>query len=490
MVFNSIEFIIFFLSIYIIYWSIYSKYKVQNVLLLVGSYFFYAWWDWRFLGLLVGSSIFTFISGKIISSLSSELKKKIALYIGVSVLIGILSLFKYFSFFALPLSKALFKLGFNTSLHTMKVLLPLGLSFYSFRLISYLIDIYKNKIEPTKGIIPFLSYVSFFPSLISGPIDRASSLIPQFERERKFDYALSVDGFKQILWGLFKKIVIADSCAIYTNQLFGNYTSYSGTTLILAAFLYTIQIYADFSGYSDMAIGIGKLLGFKITKNFDFPLFSQNIAEFWRKWHISLTSWLTEYLFTPLSIAFRDFGKFGLILAILINFTIIGAWHGASWTFVLFGFVHGCYFIPLIIKGTMNKKLKLAKDRTLPTFRELFNIMMTFSLVMLTFIIFRCSKLVDVFNYFKKIGSGLISINSYGDTMKYGYSKIGFTLPIFILVMIIIEWVGRNWEYGIAKLYFEGSVKKRWAFYYFLIFIIISCLIFSRQEKEFIYFQF
>ena len=253
----------------------------------------------------------------------------------------------------------------------------LGISFFTFRTLSYLLDIDKGKIKAEKNWVVFFAYVSFFPSILSGPIDRAKNLIPQLEKKRAFDYNQAIDGLRQILWGLFKKIVIADNCAPFVNQIFNNYQSYPSSSLLLGAFFYAIQIYADFSGYSDMAIGISRLMGFNITKNFDFPFFAQNIAEYWRKWHMSLTSWLTDYVFTPLSIAFRDYGKWGLTFAIIINFTIIGIWHGPNWTYVLFGFLHGCYFIPLILRGTMNKKNKIAKGKLFPSFRELINMLAT-----------------------------------------------------------------------------------------------------------------
>ena len=374
-------------------------------------------------------------------------------------------------------------LNMNFNLKTLSIIVPLGISFFTFRTISYLLDIDKGKIEASKDWIVFFNYVSFFPSVLSGPIDKAKMFVPQLEKKREYNFNQSADGFRQILWGLFKKVVIADNCSILTNSIFEDYHSLPASSLLLGAFLYAIQIYADFSGYSDMAIGISKLLGFNITKNFDFPFFSQNIAEFWRKWHISLTSWLTEYVFTPLSISFRDYGKFGLILAIIINFTICGIWHGANWTYVLFGFLHGIYFIPLILKGTMNKKKKIAKDKLLPSFKEFINIVSTFTLVMLTMVIFRSETIEKAFEYYR----GLFSTSLFSIPILHLKNNfLGITL-LFICILFCIEWSSREQQYGIEKLFSGKPRIFRWIFYYFIVTIIF---IFAATNQQFIYFQF
>jgi D-alanyl-lipoteichoic acid acyltransferase DltB (MBOAT superfamily) len=438
---------------------------------------FYAWSDWRFLSYLIGISALNYLLGIYIDKTSNPGHKRLLLYIGVLQGIGGLVFFKYFNFFISSFNDAFHLMGINLELKLLKIIIPLGISFFTFRTISYLLDINKGKIRPSTDWLVFFTYVAFFPSLLSGPIDRANNLIPQLERKRVWDSVQVVDGLNQILWGFFKKVVIADNCATYTSQIFHNYQSLPASSLLLGAFLYTIQIYADFSGYTDMAIGIAHLIGLNITKNFNFPFFAQNIAEYWRKWHISLTSWLTEYVFTPLSISFRDYGTLGLIVAIIVNFTICGIWHGANWTYVLFGFLHGCYFIPLILRGTMNRKKKIGNNKHLPSFREFGNMLGTFTLVMLTLVIFRSDTIGQAYHY-------LISL----------FSLSLFTVPalhlnplLFIFVMFLVEWLQRDKEYGL-----QIADIKRPAFklmiYYSLLFTIMVWGNFG--VKEFIYAQF
>jgi alginate O-acetyltransferase complex protein AlgI len=479
MIFNSLIFLVFFVVLFLLYWIVLDKkLKYQNLLILSGSYFFYAWADWRFLFFLIAVSVLNFILGIQIEKSTSDKRKKILLYIGLIQGIGGLAFFKYYNFFVTSIKDAFSGLNIQLDIPTLHILIPLGISFFSFRTISYLLDIEKGKIEASKDWIVFFAYVAFFPSLLSGPIDKSRTFIPQLEKQKVFDYNQIVDGFRQILWGLFKKVVIADTCAEYTNIIFNNSDNYSGSTLFLGAFFYSFQMYSDFSGYSDMAIGVSRLMGFNITKNFDFPFFAQNIADYWRKWHISLTIWLTEYVFTPLSIAFRDYGNFGLVLAIVINFVICGIWHGANWTYVLFGLLHGLYFIPLILNGTMNKKKKIEKGKLIPTFREVFNMLKTFLLVTLTFIVFRAKDLHQVGAYFSGI-----------------FSKSFFSVPeikpphvfILILVFMTIEWFGKDNNYAIEKFALNKNVVLRWSFYFLL---IIFIFLFSGNEQEFIYFKF
>ena len=478
MIFNSFPFLIFFTAFFFAYWLCSSNLKLQNALLLAGSYFFYAWADWRFLSYMVAISLFNFMLGIYIARSPSEKIRKWLLNLGLFQGIGALAFFKYYNFFIGSFNDLFRSMHLGMSLMTLNLLIPVGISFFTFRVISYLLDIEKRKIEATKDWIVFFNYVAFFPAVLSGPIDKAKTFIPQVEKKRSFDYVLAVDGMRQILWGLFKKIVIANNCGVTTDLIFGNYQNLSSSTLLLGTFLYTIQIYADFSGYSDMAIGFSKLIGFRITKNFEFPFFAQNIADFWRRWHISLTAWLTEYVFTPLSIAFRDYNKAGLIFAIIINFTIIGIWHGANWTYVLFGFLHGCYFIPLILKGTMNKKKKFDPSNTFPTRTELFNMLSTFVLVMFTFIIFRSATITDAFQYF--IGIFTKSILSRPDQLQFPLlGLIGFLLAV--------EWIARNKEHALSNFAFQWKKPLRFAFYFLL---LTAIFLFSSKEQEFIYFKF
>ena len=478
MTFSSIHFGIFFSVFFLLYWFVFSRnLKIQNLLLLLGSYIFYAWWDWRFLSLLIGSSLLNYFLGIYIEKAPNERQKKIFLMLGFLQGFGGLILFKYYDFFITSFVDAFSIFNVTLNIHTLNLILPLGISFYTFRTMSYLLDIDKGKIKPTADWIVFFSYVSFFPSLISGPIDRAKTLIPQLENKRTFDYNQATDGMRQILWGLFKKIVVADNCVNGIYEIFDNYLTLPASSLLLGAFLYTIQVYADFSGYSDMAIGLSRLIGFNITRNFNFPFFSQNIAEYWRSWHISLTTWMTEYVFTPLSFTFRSYGSVGIILAIIINFVAVGIWHGANWTFVLFGFLHGCYFIPLILRGTINIKRMVAKDKLFPSLVELRNILGTFALVVLTSIIFRAESISQAFSYLSR----LISLSLFTGTYIYPRQLV------IIALFLIIEWLGREQQYAIANLGLRWPRPVRWASYYVAIMLMF---VIGGKQRQFIYFQF
>jgi D-alanyl-lipoteichoic acid acyltransferase DltB (MBOAT superfamily) len=485
MIFNSISFVIFYLFFFFLYWVIFkNNLKFQNLLLLAGSYVFYGWADWRFLSLLIAVSALNFYLGIAIEKATNLKYKRLLLYIGIIQGIGGLAYFKYFNFFIVSFNAFLQSLSIHLSFQTLHIIVPLGISFFTFRTLSYLLDIDKGKIKPTKDWVVFFNYVSFFPSLLSGPIDKAITFIPQLEKKRVFEYDEAKDGLRQILWGLFKKVVIADNCAPVTSALFDNYHALPASSLLLGAFLYSIQVYADFSGYSDMAIGFARIIGFNVTRNFNFPYFAQNIAEFWRKWHMSLTSWVTEYVFTPLSISFRNYGNAGLILAILINLTIVGIWHGAKWTNVLYGFIHGCYFIPLILRGTMNKTKKTAIDKLLPSFREFINMLGTFSLVMLTFILFKSDTIGQAIQYYSSFFSlTLFSI----PVIPSENLNTAITTLVFIFIMILMEWFGREQQYAIARMGFTWPKAARWAVYYA---IVLAVFYFTGNAQQFIYFQF
>jgi alginate O-acetyltransferase complex protein AlgI len=484
MVFSSIPFAIFFTLFFLLYWlACFRSLKVQNFLLLIGSYVFYAWGDWRFLPLLICNSALYYLLGMAVKRTHNEKTKLWFLLTGLALGLGGLIFFKYTIFLLQFVSDIVSTFGFTLKAGTHHFILPLGISFFTFRNLSYLIDVYKGKVVPTKDWVVFFSYVAFFPSLIAGPIDKSKTLMPQLENKRVFDYVQASDGMRQIVWGLFKKIVIADNCATFTDEIFGSYQELPASSLLLGAFFYTIQIYADFSGYSDMAIGFSRLLGFKITKNFDYPLFSQNIAEFWRKWHISLTSWLTEYLFTPLNIAFRDMGKLGMIFAIIINFTLIGIWHGANWTFVLFGFLHGCFFIPLVLRDTINKKREIDKSRLLPNSREAVNMILTFSLVMFSLILFRSTSVGNALNYFQRmVDPSLFSVPVFVNNNEKWQ-----IILILIFLMLSLEWLNREKPHALAEIGLDWSRPLRWLCYYILILFIYF---FAVLGQNFIYVQF
>lgn len=482
MVFNSIDFAIFFTVFFALYWLIGKiGLKWQNLFLLAGSYFFYCWWDWRFLSLIIISSALNYFIGLYIADESkSEKKRNFLFYVGLTQGIGGLLFYKYFNFFIVSFISAFEIFNIHLDIHTLNLILPLGISFYTFRNISYILDIDSGKIEPTKNWVSFFTYVAFFPTLLSGPIDRAKPFITQLENKRNFNYSQSVDGLKQFLWGLFKKIVVADHCAELANNIFDKYEIWgAGSTLIFGAFYFTIQLYADFSGYSDMAIGISKLLGINVTRNFEFPYFSQNIVEYWRKWHMSLTSWVTDYVYTPIAFTFRDKGKLGIILAIFVNFLVVGIWHGASWNYILFGLMHACYFIPFILTGSMNNKKMMAKGTLIPSVIELRNIAVTFFVVMLSNVVFRAETVSK-------------SIQYYSDIITKSPFKIPelkdpkFTL-FAILFFMLVEWFGKDDQYAIQKLGNKWCKTFRYLFYYILIMLI---LFFSGSQQQFIYFKF
>ena len=477
MLFNSITFLIFFTIFFLIYWFVANRnVKIQNLILLLGSYVFYSFTDWRFLSFLIGVSALNYLLGFYIEQATKY--KRFLMYIGLLQGIGGLAFFKYFNFFVNSFNDVFQSLNVNLNFQTLNILIPLGISFFTFRTISYVLDVYNENIKATKDWVVFFNYVSFFPSILSGPIDKAVLLVPQLEKKRVFNYNQATNGMRQILWGLFKKVVIADNCSVFVNEIFNNYTDYSGATLLLGAFFFTFQLYADFSGYSDMAIGFSRLLGFNITKNFDFPFFSQNIAEFWRKWHISLTSWLTEYVFTPLSFNFRNLGKLGLIIAIIINFTICGIWHGANWTYVLFGILHGCFFIPLILKGTLNRKKKIAEGKRYPSIREFINMLSLFTLVTLTFILFRSENIGHAILYISDIFSYSLFLIPEIPSIK---------LIFLVIIFIFFEWLGRECEYAIENIFILYERSVRWMIY--TIFVVLI-LYYAGAEQPFLYFQF
>ena len=297
MLFNSFEFLLFLPVVFLLYWFVFNKkLNLQNLLLLVSSYIFYGWWDYRFLSLIIFSSIIDFYCGLSIEKAHTKTTKKKWLLLSMFINLGFLGIFKYFNFFSQSLQEAFQSFGYQIDTLTLNIILPVGISFYTFQTMSYTIDVYRNKLKPTKDIIAFFAFVSFFPQLVAGPIERATNLLPQFYKKRQFNYANAVDGCRQILWGLFKKIVVADNCALIVNQVFDNYTEYNASSLLIGSVFFAFQIYGDFSGYSDIAIGTSRLFGFNLMQNFAFPYFSRDIAEFWRRWHISLSTWFRDYV--------------------------------------------------------------------------------------------------------------------------------------------------------------------------------------------------
>ncbi len=403
--------------------------------------------------------------------------KKIWFWLSISVNLGFLGIFKYYNFFAESFADGLANLGLQINPWTLKVILPVGISFYTFHGLSYVIDIYKNRIKAEKSFIDYAVFVSFFPLLVAGPIERATHLLPQIQKKRNFDYTRAVDGLRQILWGLFKKVVVADNCAEYANIIFNNSSDYSGSTLFLGAIFFTFQIYGDFSGYSDIALGTARLFGVELLRNFAFPYFSRDIAEFWRRWHISLSTWFRDYLYIPLGGS-----KGGIWMKIrntFIIFLVSGFWHGANWTFVFWGALNAIYFLPLLIFNKNRDNLEIVgADRLLPKFTDLIHILLTFLMTVFAWIFFRAENLSHAFSYINGLlSSSLLSVPTVFPPLTL----------IVIIFFVVIEWLGKQNEYAIATMFTANSRVLRWSFYLCL---LMSIFLFSGKQQQFIYFQF
>ena len=496
MLFNSFTFAIFLPIVFLLYWFVFQRnLKLQNFFIVVASYIFYGWWDWRFLILIAATSFFSWGSGMLMrhyfandTEPTKYNKAKIVLVSNLVLNLVILGVFKYFNFFAENIIAAFNSVGILLQPTTMKIILPVGISFYTFQALSYSIDVYKKKFEPTKDIISFFAYVSFFPPLVAGPIERATNLLPQFYVKRKFDYAQAADGMRQILWGLFKKIVIADNCAVFTNEIFGNYVNYPGSTLLICVALFHFQIYCDFSGYSDIALGTARLFGFNLMRNFNFPYFSRDIAEYWRRWHISLTTWFRDYVYIPLGGSRVSRAK--VIRNTFVIFLVSGFWHGADWNFVIWGAFHAVLFLPIILLN-QNKQNRdtVAEGRILPNIKEISQMLMTTSLLFVGWIIFRLTSLTDSVNYAAKIFSASIFEKPViSDVILDRFFPKADVIIVFaaIPILMITEWFARNKQHG---LQIEGIRSKplRWTIYLAVLLMIWVC---GGQQQAFIYFQF
>ena len=477
MLFNSIEFAFFLPVVFLLYWFVFQKdLKLQNFFLLVVSYFFYGWWDWRFLSLIIISSFVDYFLGLQIAKEKEQRNKKLLLFGSILVNLGFLCFFKYYNFFLDNFLEAFSFFGTKPNISTLKIILPVGISFYTFQTLSYSIDIYRGKLEPSKDIISFFAFVSFFPQLVAGPIERAVNLLPQFYKKRNFNYQQAADGCRQILWGFFKKVVIADSCAIYVNDIFGNSAEQSGSTLLLGAIYFAFQIYCDFSGYSDIAIGTSRLFGFNLMKNFNFPYFSRDIAEFWRRWHISLSTWFRDYVYIPLGGS--RVGELLKVRNVFAIFLISGFWHGANWTFLAWGFLNALYFLPSLLSKRNRQYLDTpAKGKLFPGLRELFAIGSTFLLTVLAWIFFRAENIGHAFEYIGGIFSrSLFNMPSF----------LSGTLVLLIFILIAVEWLQREKEHGLELA--GQKIAVRWGAY-----VSVFLLIFFNgnfENNSFIYFQF
>jgi len=489
MLFNSIDFAIFLPIIFILHWFVANRnLKTQNFFIVAASYLFCGWWDWRFLSAILISTIVNYFLGLGIAKEEAETKRKILLYIGILVNLGLLGFFKYYNFFQDNFITAFSFFGVEIKANSLNIILPIGISFYTFKALSYIIDIYKRQLKPAVDFVAYSAFVSFFPQLVAGPIDRAATLLPQFYTERVFDYSKAVDGLRQILWGLFKKMVIADNCARYADLIFDNSTQYSGSTLVVGALFFALQIYGDFSGYSDIAIGTSRLFGFDSMKNFAFPYFSRDIAEFWRRWHISLSTWLRDYVFFPLrrKLLRQKSLPAWLVQSLppLVTMIVSGIWHGANWTFILWGALHGAYLIAEIyLKPSADRFFEDFRSRIVSGLYGTFQICLTFTLVCLGWILFRAENMTQAIRILAEIfSSSLFSIPDFAE------GRDVFATVVLILCFIFMEWLGRENQYAIEWVGLTWPKPVRWAFYSAIIFSIGMFM--QTTETPFLYLQF
>lgn len=485
MLFNSFEFFIFLPLVFLGYWFVFKPLKWQNLFVIFISYLFYGWWDWRFLVLIAFTSLCSYLSGIYLErNEGNRNKQKWISASNITLNLIILCLFKYFNFFSENLGTLFKAFGIQLDFVTLDILLPVGISFYTFQALSYTIDVYQHKIKATHDPIAFFAYISFFPQLVAGPIERATNLLPQFNRPRTFDYDKAVDGMRQMLWGFFKKMVVADNCALFANGIFENYQTMSGSTLFMGAFFFTIQIYGDFSGYSDIAIGCARLFGINLMQNFNYPYFSRDIAEFWRRWHISLTTWFRDYIYIPLGGSRA--GKWKGFRNTMIIFLVSGFWHGANWTFIVWGAYHALLFLPLLLLGK-NRKYKdvVAEGKLFPSFKEIIQMATTFLLVVIGWVIFRAETITQAFEYLK--GMCNKSLFTVPQMQGIGITQTLAAITLLsIFILFISEWTYRNRPYGIAILFPNKTYQKC---IYILIGIIL--LLFRQLDQSaFIYFQF
>lgn len=482
MLFNSVEFIVFFVVVFILYWFVLQKnLKLQNMLLLAGSYFFYGWWDWRFLFLIILSSSVDYYLGSRIYNADKEKTRKRLLYFSLGVNLGFLGFFKYFNFFIDSLVHVLSQLNIDADIYVLNIILPVGISFYTFQTLSYTLDIYKKKMRPTNDILSFFTFVAFFPQLVAGPIERAKHLLPQFSKSRKFDYDIARRGGQLILLGFFKKIVIADSLAILVDAVYNNPDNYTGFPMIVATVFFAFQIYCDFSGYSDIAIGLANILGFDLMTNFRTPYFSKSLTEFWRRWHISLSTWFRDYVYIPLGGS--RVKSYRVNINIFITFLLSGLWHGANWTFIIWGGIHGLFLIieKYVLKAT--KKNYLLKSWL--------SIIYTFIIVCFAWIFFRSNNVADAFYIINHLFSDMSSWSNFTE-MSLKFRGMGLTLSdltstlIFLFILISMETI---MIFSKLKMYLEKQNIIRWSVYIFLLISIITKAA-ENEAGNFIYFQF
>jgi len=475
MIFNSIPFLLFLPVLFILYWFVFKKVSYQNILLLVASYFFYGWWDYRFLLLIAGSTLVDFSIA--IAIYKNEIKKwrKGLLLCSIACNLLLLGYFKYLNFFIESFIELGNSIGLSSDYNTLQIILPVGISFYTFQTLSYTIDVYRKEIKPTSNFIIFATYVSFFPQLVAGPIERAKHLLPQFINSRKFDLNNAKSGIQLIIWGLFQKMVIADNCATFVNAIFNSYDRLDSLSLLLGAFYFAFQIYCDFAGYSNIAIGTARLFGFDLMRNFNYPYFSKNISEFWRRWHISLSTWFRDYLYIPLGGSRGS--KLQQLRNVFIIFLVSGFWHGANWTFIAWGGLHALFFAPILFKRSRTNLMVKEKEHTTNTFGDLIRILFTFFITCIAWVFFRSSTISDSFEYLKRI------INNHSFKIEYlTIERYSVEMVLLIVIFIIIEWFNKSKEQPLSgKFELLKTISIIW--------MILLFGVFS-DHSTFIYFQF
>ncbi len=483
MLFNSLEFLLFLPIVFLLYWFVFKPLRWQNLFVVVASYVFYGWWDYRFLMLIALTTLLSYISGLLIERYEYNEGRKWQKAISAANIVlnlSILGVFKYYNFFADSLANLLLAFGIQTDWVTLDILLPVGISFYTFQALSYSIDVYQKKLPACRDIVAFFAYISFFPQLVAGPIERSTNLLPQFLRPRSFDYSQAVDGCRQMLWGFFKKVVVADNCAAAVNLIWGNYTYETGFTLLLGGILFTFQIYGDFSGYSDIAIGTARLFGINLMRNFNFPYFSRDIAEFWRRWHISLTTWFRDYIYIPLGGS--RCAQWKVMRNTTIIFLVSGLWHGANWTFIVWGVYHALLFFPLMLLKLNRKYTNTVADgRLLPSLKETGQMFLTFCFAVIGWIIFRAETIGQAWDYLSRMCSPSIVDVSF---------ELGKKAIVYISIMLICEWLQRDKQHAL-QLTQNCRIPRiaRWGIYYVLIICICIALL-AGTQSDFIYFQF
>ena len=478
MLFNSFEFLLFLPVVFCLYWLLDRNLRVQNLLVVTASYVFYGWWDWRFLCLIAFTSAWSYAVGLIERYRWSLAPSRLLLVLSLLVNLGILGAFKYFDFFMDQFASLLSCVGMHPDLPSIRIVLPVGISFYTFQALSYTIDVYRRQIKPTRDPVAFFAFISFFPQLVAGPIERATNLLPQFLSPRRFDYAEAVTGCRQMLWGLFKKMVVADNSAVVANSLLNDPSQSNGLAVWLGVFMFAVQIYGDFSGYSDIAIGCSKLFGIKLMRNFAYPYFSRDIAEFWRRWHMSLTTWFRDYIYIPLGGSRCGVGR--QIRNTFVIFIVSGIWHGANWTFVLWGAFHALLFLPLLLGGKNRRNLGgVAEGRIFPSWGELWDMLLTFLLVVVGWAFFRAQSPTECWRWLAAMANPF-SFSAVADVPHEVWTALGA-----FAMMMVVEWINRTEEFALGRLF-----GVRWG--RILVYYVIVALIFfyTPGSRNFVYFQF